>query len=298
MTGLRFLRGLRRGDVFLEYQPIVSLSSGEPQAAEALVRWRHPRHGLIDPASFVPQVERGSGGDRLDRFVLETAAEQARTLREMGIHVPLAVNLRPAAFQDPGLPRRLRELRSHWGLPPEALQIELTERALGEGDLPAQTIRGLADEGVPVALDDFGVGYSSLKRLAHLPLSAVKIDRSFVKQIADSPEPRDEGERRARLVVKAAAELAHALDLNVTAEGVETVGAWHLLGALGVDAAQGFLISVPVAEGHLVHRLRENALEIIEGDRQPPVRPDVIARPTRADSKVAVIGQLRRSPYG
>jgi EAL domain-containing protein (putative c-di-GMP-specific phosphodiesterase class I) len=196
--------------------------------------------------------------------VLETAAKQQRALHDAGVYVPIAVNLRPAAFQDPGLPARLAQLRRRWRLSPAALQIELTERALGDGDQPTRTIMELADHGVPVALDDFGIGYSSLKRLAQLPLDTLKIDRSLVEQIAGSPEPLGEAERRARLVIKAAVELAHALHLHVTAEGVETLEAWHLLRALGVDAAQGFLISSPVPAGRLAHRLRENTLSDLE----------------------------------
>jgi diguanylate cyclase len=273
VMALRFGRALRRGQVFLEYQPIVSLTTGEPLAAEALLRWRHPRRGLIPPASFIPLLERSGYGDRLDNFVLEAAAEQARILRDAGTHVPIAVNLRPGAFQDPSLPARLLDLRRRWRLEPAALQIELTERALEDGDRPTRVIRALADWGVPVALDDFGVGYSSLKRLALLPLDTIKIDRSFVEQIADSPEPQDDCERRARLVVKAAAELGHALGLRVTAEGVETIEAWHLLRALGVDAAQGFLISRPVPAGELASRLTQNALRALD---DPPPRPATI----------------------
>jgi EAL domain-containing protein (putative c-di-GMP-specific phosphodiesterase class I) len=127
-----------------------------------------------------------------------------------------------------------------------------------------RVIQELADCGVPVALDDFGVGYSSLKRLALLPLATLKIDRSFVEQLADSPAPQTSCERRSRVVVKAAAELGHALGLSVTAEGVETAEAWHLLRQLGVDAAQGFLISAPVPAEDLASRLTENALSALE----------------------------------
>jgi EAL domain-containing protein (putative c-di-GMP-specific phosphodiesterase class I) len=215
----RFWRAARRGQVYLEFQPVVSLATGEPVAAEALLRWRHARRGLISPADFVPQLERGRCGERLDNFVLEAAAEQAHALRQAELSVPIAVNLGPAAFHDSRLPERLARLRERWQLEPTTLQIELTERALDEDDRPARVIRELADQGVPIALDDFGIGYSSLKRLARLPLDTLKIDRTFVEQIADTPEPRSDQERRARVVVRAAAELGHALGLRVTAEG-------------------------------------------------------------------------------
>jgi EAL domain-containing protein (putative c-di-GMP-specific phosphodiesterase class I) len=275
MMALRFARAVRRGQIFLEYQPIVSLTTGEPLAAEALLRWRHPRRGLIEPATFVPLVERSRYGDRLDSFVLEAAARQARALRDAGMFVPIAVNLRPGAFQDPSLPARLGQLRRRWRLEPAALEIELTERALGDGSRPTRVIQELADWGVPVALDDFGVGYSSLKRLALLPLDTLKIDRSFVEQIAASPEPRGDCERRARVVVKAAAELGHALGLRVTAEGVETVEASRLLRILGVDAAQGFLISKPVPANELASKLEENALSVLDPDQGS--KSDVVA---------------------
>jgi EAL domain-containing protein (putative c-di-GMP-specific phosphodiesterase class I) len=197
------------------------------------------------------------------------------------MYVPIAVNLGPGAFQDPSLPARLLDVRRRWQLESAALQIELTERALEDGDRPMRVIRELADWGVPVALDDFGVGYSSLKRLAQLPLDTIKIDRSFIEQIADSPGPRDDCERRARLVVKAAAELGHALGLRVTAEGVETVEAWRLLRGLGVDAAQGFLISRPVPADELVFWLRKNALSAPE---ETLVSGSYVNRPMAADS--------------
>jgi EAL domain-containing protein (putative c-di-GMP-specific phosphodiesterase class I) len=301
MMALRFAQAVRRGQVFLEYQPIVSLTTGEPLAAEALLRWRHPRRGLIPPASFVPLVERSGYGGRLDSFVLEAAAAQARALREAGMHVPIAVNLRPRAFQDPSLPARLEQLSRRWGLTPSDLQIELTERALGDGDAPTGVITELADRGIPTALDDFGVGYSSLRRLALLPLDTVKIDRSLVDQITDSPGPRRDCEQRARVVVRAAAELGHALNLRVTAEGVETVEALDLLRDLGVDAAQGFLISRPVVASELASKLRENALSGLESHQEPrspaTMMMDTPGPPRSAEEAVG-LRHLRQLPYG
>ncbi|MFL5906542.1 MAG: EAL domain-containing protein [Solirubrobacterales bacterium] len=294
---LRFGRAVRRGQVCLQYQPVVSLETGEPVAAEALIRWRHPRWGLVSPASFIPLLERSGSWERLDSFVLEAAAGQAHALREDGVDVPIAVNLCPAAFQDQGLPARLEQLRQRWQLAPGALQIELTERALDHDDRPSRIIGELADQGVPIALDDFGVGYSSLKRLALLPLDTLKIDRSFVEQIGNSPGTRDKGERRARVVVRAAAELGHALNLRVTAEGVETVEAWQLLRALGVDAAQGYLISEPVPARALDRRLRTNALTTVERIRRadrsaireapPMVQQSVPKRQSWANTSIA-----------
>jgi EAL domain-containing protein (putative c-di-GMP-specific phosphodiesterase class I) len=300
MMALRFAHAVRRGQVFLEYQPIVSLTTGEPLAAEALLRWRHPRRGLIAPASFVPLVERSGYGARLDSFVLEAAAQQARALREAGMYVPIAVNLSPGAFQDPSLPARLEELSRRWRLTPSDLQIELTERALGDGDGPTRVIRELADRGIPTALDDFGIGYSSLRRLALLPLDTVKIDRSLVEQVSDSPGPLGDCDRRARVVVRAAAELGHALGLRVTAEGVETIEAWHLLRDLGVDAAQGFLVSRPVGAGELASKLRENALSVLESPEEPKSRAATMdtLRPPRSAEEAVGLRHLRQLPYG
>jgi EAL domain-containing protein (putative c-di-GMP-specific phosphodiesterase class I) len=298
MMALRFGRAIRRDEVFLEYQPIVSLTTGEPLAAEALLRWKHPRLGLIPATSFIPVLEKSVGGDRLDSFVLERAAREAWGLRQAGMYVPISVNLRPAAFQDTSLPARLDLLRRRWKLAPADLQIELTERALDPGDLPIRVITELARQGVPVALDDFGVGYSSLKRLALLPLDTLKIDRSFMEQIAESPDRRADCERRARLVIKAAAELGHALQLRVTAEGVETVEACELLRSLGVDAVQGFLVSKPVSAETLIHRLRENSLGALNGDAQ--LRSSARnggGRSAARPGAIAGLRDLRQSPY-
>jgi EAL domain-containing protein (putative c-di-GMP-specific phosphodiesterase class I) len=242
-TGRRFSRAVRQGQVRLAYQPIVDVATGRPCAAEALIRWDHPRRGPISPTDFVPALESSGRGERLDDFVLETAAAKAGALRSRGMRLPISVNLSPARFLDPGLPERIASLRERWRLEPSALRVELTERALDAGDRSELNVEALAANGVDVALDDFGVGYSALQRLVRLPLSMLKLDRSFVGQMHANP--------RAAVVVRSAVELAHGLHLEVIAEGVESADAWHRLRELGVESAQGFGIARPLASEHL-----------------------------------------------
>jgi EAL domain-containing protein (putative c-di-GMP-specific phosphodiesterase class I) len=182
----------------------------------------------------------------------------------------IAVNLPPGVFQDLELPDRIAALRERFDLEPTDLQIEITEQVLDEGERPVTVAAQLASRGIAVALDDFGAGYSALQRLVRLPLHTLKIDRSIVMQMTDNP--------RASVVVESAVELARALGLQLTiAEGVETPELLQRLRGLGVDAAQGYVISRPLPADEFTAWLRANAAT------RPAARP-AVARPLRGPS--------------
>jgi EAL domain-containing protein (putative c-di-GMP-specific phosphodiesterase class I) len=249
LTGWRFARAMRAGRLRLVFQPKVSMADGRPVGFEGLVRWQE-RRAFIPPSEFIPHIEMTRRAKSLDAYVLDGAARQARALSEAGVPMQIAVNLSPSAFDDPGLVARILDLLERHELPTGALQIEMTERALDESKGGIDVIERLAGNGIGVTLDDFGIGYSSLERLVRLQISGMKIDRSFVRAL--------ETHERAAAVVYSAAELAHALDLSITAEGIEDEPTWHHVRALGLDCAQGFLIARPMPGEELIDWLREN----------------------------------------
>lgn len=237
LWGLRARAAARDGRLYLVYQPKTAVGvGGELRGFEALVRWggRRPR----PPDQWVPYVERGFWMRAFNLWVLEHAMAQARAWRDAGVATEVSVNLSPQLLADPDVPEIVLRLLARWDLPPQAISLEITERALVEGTCAPESVERLALAGVGLYLDDFGIGYSSLRRLVTLPLSGLKVDRSFVLELEEN--------ERAAAAVESAAQLGKALGLTVTAEGVETVEAWHRVRLLGVDVAQGYLIARPM----------------------------------------------------
>jgi EAL domain-containing protein (putative c-di-GMP-specific phosphodiesterase class I) len=231
--------------VHLEYQPIVDLRSGAVAGLEALARWTHPEHGPVAPGSFVSVAELSGLAPELDRRVLRRALHDAARLRRERV-VPedayVAVNLSAASLTDATLLDDLVRWTEETGLPPTRLVLEITETAIMQNtDVAVSLLRGLRDRGVRVAMDDFGTGYSSLAYLRDLPISALKIDRSFIADIAE--------QRDALAIVGWIVDLARAVGVAVVAEGVETPEQVALLQGLGCVTAQGWLWgpAVPVS---------------------------------------------------
>ncbi|MBB5118217.1 putative bifunctional diguanylate cyclase/phosphodiesterase [Streptomyces eurocidicus] len=235
---------LENGEFFIEYQPLVRLTDGSVRGAEALVRWLHPVHGVLGPDQFIPLAESTGLIVPLGRWVLEEAARQARAWRSEGkCRAPMRVNvnLSPSQLRYPSLVAETVAVLENAGLPPSALCLEVTENALiGADEEELRPLRQLADMGVDIALDDFGTGYSNLSYLRRLPVSTLKLDRSFTRGMQCSPaDPVDVK------IVEGIVSLAHTLDLSVTVEGVETgTQAEHLRG-LGCDTAQGWYYARP-----------------------------------------------------
>jgi diguanylate cyclase (GGDEF)-like protein len=235
------LRGaLDRNELRLHYQPIVDLATDRIVGLEALVRWEHPTRGLIPPLSFIPMAEETGLIVPIGRWVLETACRQARLWLD---EVPdsalvMSVNLSARQFGQPNLVDDIRDTLRATGLPPDRLELEITESVLlAEGEDSTSALRAIRDLGVGLVLDDFGTGYSSLSYLRRMPLDTIKIDRSFVAGIDDDNSNLP--------IVKAVIALAHALGIEVVAEGIETAGQRALLQDLVCDRGQGYYYARP-----------------------------------------------------
>jgi diguanylate cyclase (GGDEF)-like protein len=249
---------LARGELVLHYQPKVSVDGGDVTGVEALVRWEHPRHGLLAPAEFLPLAERtGMMGD-LTRWVIDAALGQARRWQDDGIEVPIAINLAAANILDVALPDHVAERLAHWGVPGKLLTCELSEHTVMADPRRAhEVLDRLRALGVRLSLDDFGTGHSSLSYLKRLPLDEVKIDRAFVSGIV--------GDVNDMLIVRSTIDLARNLGLEVVAEGVEGADVLDHLRTLRCHEAQGFHLSRPLPADALV--------DWLAGRRPAPAQP-------------------------
>jgi len=231
---------IERDQFALQYQPRVDLASGAVIGVEALVRWRHPVLGLVPPARFIPLAEETGLIDDLDMWVLDEACARAAVWRAQGLPpLRMSVNLSARQFQLAGLAQRIQAALERSNLPPHCLEIEITEstvmRDTGEA---ASVLRSLKALGVALSIDDFGTGYSSLSYLKRFPIDVLKIDRSFVSDV--TADPNDAAIARAIIA------LAHTLNLEAVAEGVETAEQVAFLRENGCDEIQGYFFSPPV----------------------------------------------------
>ncbi len=234
-------RALENREFILYLQPKFSLERESIVGAEALLRWRHPQRGLVQPADFIPALESSGLIVPVGEWIMEEACRLIRRLRPLAPHLHIAVNLSARQLRHPRLVSVLEHLATKHGLSPEAYpELEITESMLMEEDNGPALVRQLHEAGFKIALDDFGTGYSSLSYLARLPVDALKIDRSFVRQIGR----RKCDETIARLI----AELGKALGLQVIAEGVETADQMAFLCRIGCHQVQGYFLSPPVDE--------------------------------------------------
>ncbi|WP_033017563.1 putative bifunctional diguanylate cyclase/phosphodiesterase [Streptomyces rimosus] len=228
-------RALDAGDVELHYQPKVGFD-GHVAGLEALVRWVHPERGRVPPDEFIAIAESSGLMPRLTEYVLETALAQVARWRASGLEVPVAVNVSPRDVHTPGFAGAVAARLARHQVPPGSLQLEITEHVLLEDpQRAADTLAGLTGHGVKMSLDVFGTGYSSLVHLRRLPVSELKIDRSFVARLAVDNEDAE--------IVRCTLDLAHSLGLLVVAEGVEDDETWERLRDLGCDAVQGWLVA-------------------------------------------------------
>jgi diguanylate cyclase (GGDEF)-like protein len=231
---------LAGGQLELHYQPQLDLRTGRICAAEGLIRWRHPLRGLVKPQEFIPFAEASGLIEPIGQWVLGAACAQLRTWRKQALPLEyISVNVSARQLLKPGLATVVADMLQRNELAPGGLHLEITESALFD-DQPAASANfaALTTLGMQLELDDFGTGYSSLARLQHVPVAAVKLDRSFISAIE-----RNSG---AHAVVRAAIEMSHALGKYVVAEGVEDAAQLALLTAIGCDIAQGFHLSEPL----------------------------------------------------
>jgi EAL domain-containing protein (putative c-di-GMP-specific phosphodiesterase class I) len=258
---------LARGELALVYQPEIDVASQRIAGVEALLRWHHPTRGVISPAEFIPIAEETGLIIPIGRWVLGEACRQANDWRRTHPQTPallLSVNLSTVQVTTPGLVDDLAQILAETDFPPECLWLELTESMLlQDAGSSYQTLHALRELGVRLALDDFGTGYSSLTYLQQLPVDMLKIDRSFVSAL-EQPS--------TGAIVQATIALAHALGMQVTAEGVETEAQLAQLRRLGVDWVQGYLVARPLSVPNLATLLHQGLPDSLWVPVPPVVR--------------------------
>ncbi len=233
-------QAIEKDELALLYQPIVDLASGRALHAEGLLRWKHPLRGLVTPAHFMPAVERSGLIRPFFAFALGSALEQCAAWRAQGVDLRVAVNLSVRNLLDPGLVDVVSDAIERSGISASWLGLEITESMLMvDPERALKSLTRLPNMGVSLSIDDFGTGYSSLAYLQRLPVYAVKIDQSFVRDMTL--------DLSSRAIVEATVDLAHRLGLKVVAEGVETQATYDDLRTIGCDAAQGYLLARPLA---------------------------------------------------
>jgi diguanylate cyclase (GGDEF)-like protein len=248
-------RALAGGEFTLAYQPKLALGSGRIVAVEALLRWQHPERGSIAPARFIPFAEQTGFIREITPWVLETAVRQAAVWHAAGLDIAVSANLSTLDLLDPHLGRRVRDLLERHAVPARRLCLEITESALMDDPAQAQAhLDELAALGIKLSIDDYGVGQASLAYLKSLPVDELKLDRSFITAITESP--------RNAAIVESTIMLSHALGLTVVAEGVETPAELRWLREHGCDIAQGYGIARPMTAAQLQDWLADFAANI------------------------------------
>ena len=264
-------RALERGELVLHYQPKVSVSTGDVVGVEALVRWQHPERSLVFPDDFIPMAEHTSLIGPLTRHVLDIALAQVRTWIDAGRPLPIAVNLSVRNLLDEHLAAQAAELLAAHGVPGALLELEVTESAIMIDPVRArQVLEQLSALGVRISIDDFGVGYTSLSQLTTLPVSELKIDRSFVMTMGNDPGNAT--------IVQSVIDLGHNLGVTVVAEGVETEQVLTALAGLDCDVAQGYHLCRPLPAADFDRWFAERPFTI--PDPRPPRRRHRRSSPT------------------
>jgi diguanylate cyclase len=236
--------------LFLLYQPKINLKNGLIAGLEVLTRWQHPELGLIPPDEFIPVAERTGLIIPLTLWVLHQSLLQCRAWNDMGIDVGVAVNLSMWNLEAQELPDQIAGLIKTIAISPDRLELEITESAImGDPQRTMRTLTLIRDLGVRFTIDDFGTGYSSLAHLRKLPVTGMKIDKSFVQNM--------ESDRDNAVIVRSIIDLGHNLGLKVTAEGVETRGAKDMLVGFECDEAQGYYYSHPVPAREIAQLFKE-----------------------------------------
>ncbi|PCJ49732.1 MAG: hypothetical protein COA74_04575 [Gammaproteobacteria bacterium] len=235
----------------LHYQPQIDLKSGEIIAAEALVRWMHPEHGMLFPDSFIPLAETSGLMGKLTSTVLDIAITRVSHQQSFNCQVPISVNVSATNISSLGLPEELKDKIRIFKLDPSLLTIEITESALmGELVTSLDILTRIRMKGFALSIDDFGTGFSSLSQLHRVPFNELKVDKSFVMEM--------DTDREAKAIVKTCIMLGHELNMRVVAEGVESETTLTMLKEMGCDIAQGYYITRPLSEENFQTWLEEH----------------------------------------
>jgi diguanylate cyclase len=239
-------KGIHDGQLELHYQPLLDVQSKNVTGFEALVRWRHPERGLVPPNEFIPLAEETGLILPLGRWVLQAACREAAS---WNLPLRIAINVSPVQFRQPELAETILAILKDTGLPPQRLEVEVTESVLiRHADQAVETLEKLRDHGVNISLDDFGTGYSSLSYLRRFPFNKIKLDRSFIQGLGEDEE--------AAVITRAIVALGRSLNLTVTAEGVETAEQLAFLEAQACNQIQGYLVSKPLPASDIAQLMR------------------------------------------
>ena len=248
----RLRHALKLDELLLHFQPLVDMGSGKLSGLEVLLRWRHPERGLISPLEFIPLAEETGLIVPIGEWVFKSACMQIKTWQEQGYEVPtLAINLSVRQFREKSLVENLSRILAESGVEGRQIELEITESILmGNTNETIAMLRKLKELGIKISIDDFGTGYSSLNYLKRFPVDKLKIDRSFVQDITSDPDDAT--------IVTAIVALAHSLQLEVVAEGVETAEQLEFLARLGCDQYQGYFFSKPLPAKEIVGKLQRS----------------------------------------
>ncbi len=241
-------------ELMLHYQPKIDLTTGEIIGVEALVRWQHPKHGLMFPDAFIPLAEETGIIKQLSIQVLKIALSECEKWHKTGFNLPVSVNISAINLQDPEFPEHVANALKNFDILPSMLELEITETAVMTEPLQAiETITKLSNMGIQISIDDFGTGYSSMALLKKLLIAKIKIDKSFVIDMLKNNSDA--------VIVRAAIELGHNLGFKVVAEGVENQAVWDQLKNLGCDSAQGYFMSYPLSSDKLMEWIHQTQLK-------------------------------------
>jgi diguanylate cyclase (GGDEF)-like protein len=260
---------LDRDEFELHYQPKVDLASGRVSGVEALLRWRHPEHGLLSPLVFIPLIEQTALIESLTQRVFERALGQLSRWREQGLDLDISVNLSARNLLEIALPDRLERLLRRHRIAPERLTVEVTESAtMADPDRAVEVLCALSARGIRVSIDDFGTGNASIAYLARLPADEIKIDKAFITELCE--------DERAEAIARSTIDLARHLGLHVVAEGIETRAVFEHLASLGCATGQGYVISRPLTADALTSWMRAGGGKALRS-RSPKSSPSAPA---------------------
>ena len=293
-----FRRAIDSGELVAWYQPKIDVASGRIVGAEALARWVHPVRGLVRPDEFIPIVEQTNLLRPMTLRIVRSAIETFASLHRAGLDLGISVNLSARNLLDPDIPRAIASMLRSSGLPSDQLTVEVTESAMmNDPERAIATLGELRDLGLHVSVDDFGTGHASLAYLKRLPVTELKIDKSFITHLANDSSDQS--------IVRSTIELGHELGLTCVAEGVEDEWTLEWLGAQSCDLAQGFLFSQAVPAEEFARLVRMDRLGALATDdsagraQRHPRRPATpVGHPSVPTNRACRTGRRRRERRG